>query len=185
MVEQKIILEVEREIYAYGIENGFIIGVNFLTALLLGWATGRLYIILVFLFSYVFIRSYTGGAHLDNKVGCYFASSMLLLIPAYGIPLFLNQVSQIGQIIILLIAVAVILCNAPMDSKKRKLDEEERKHFRKISFFILGIEICIILIFYSLNVNDYAGAVYFAIVLTAILMIVGKILVIKHRRSRV
>lgn len=181
MVEQKVIEEADREIYAYGIENGIIIGFNFLTALLLGLITGRPDTVLVFLFSFLLLRSFTGGIHLDSRVTCYLASNILLLIPVYGTSIFLNMIPEYGQITALVIATVIILSNAPMDSKKRKLDEEEKKHFRKISFFILGIELCIMLMFYCLDVNDYACAVYFAIVLTAILMVSGKLQLIMNR----
>ena len=84
MLEKNIIKEEDVELYIYGMTNGIIMLGNLLTAILIGIMTGRLEIVLVFLLFYASLRTYSGGYHLESKIGCYLCSSGILLIPIYS-----------------------------------------------------------------------------------------------------
>lgn len=55
---QGIIQKEDLELYRYGIENGIIVVLNFLTSVVIGIITGRLGVVLVFLCFYVPLRTY-------------------------------------------------------------------------------------------------------------------------------
>ena len=72
LVNSGVISEIDTELYKYGIENGIIMTGNLLASFLFGLITGRLGNILVFLFFYGTLRSYSGGciAKEERNVFC-------------------------------------------------------------------------------------------------------------------
>lgn len=83
LVGREIIPEDDAGLYRYGIENGIVVAGNLLASLLFGLGTGRMGNILVFLFFYGSLRSFSGGMHCKSRTGCFTASLLILFIPAY------------------------------------------------------------------------------------------------------
>ncbi len=167
-------------IYQYGILNGMIIIINLLTAVVIGFFTGSIVEILVFLAAFISLRSFTGGVHLDSKLLCYIGSSLILLIPAYMDELGMIISDSIGGLanpvgwLLLVIAIVTILCLMPMDSKKRKLDRAEKRRFRFVGLSILGMQLLIMVILSVMDLYHYCYIIGVSIIIVAVLIIIGK-----------
>ena len=91
MAERGIIKEEDREIYQFGIRNGFIMLLNIATAFLIGLFTEQLLVVYVFTVSFMMLRSFTGGYHCDSRLFCYIGSNLVLFIPVYTGSLFVRM----------------------------------------------------------------------------------------------
>lgn len=174
MVKEGIIEEEDRDIYMFGIRNGFIILLNLFTAFLIGLFTTKLLLVAVFTIAFMTLRSYTGGYHSESHVFCYISSSLVLFIPIYTVPLFYEATIPILAAI-LTVSVIIILILSPMDSRKRKLDQEERIHFRKRARVILLVQMMVLGIFYASGNMALAYAIYSSICLIAVFMLIGEL----------
>jgi len=169
-----IIPEEDAGLYRYGIENGMAVAGNLLASLLFGLVTGRLGNILVFLFFYGSLRSFSGGMHCKSRTGCFTASILVLFIPAYlcdwaaGLPL--SAVITGG-----LDAMVVILALSPVESANKPLDDEDFAYYRRISRCIAGWQACTLVTLYCLDRLDYFYAGYSSLILVAVFLIAGKI----------
>ena len=173
LVERGIIKEEEQEIYQFGIRNGMIILLNVLTAFLIGLVTEKLFIVAVFTLSFMALRSYTGGYHSDSRIFCYVGSNLVLFIPVYTEMLFVQTDNYI-LIILLALAVGIIMVCSPMNSKNRKLDEAEQKHFGRKARVISVVQLIVLGVLWDMEQDAYAYAIYSSICITAVLMLIGK-----------
>lgn len=174
LTNRGIIPEEDSALYRYGIENGIIVAGNLLASLLFGLVTGRLGNILVFLFFYVSLRSFSGGIHCRSRGGCFAVSIFILFIPAYlcdwavGLPL--------GAVIIGgLIAMVVILALSPVESVNKPLNDEDFAYYRRMSRCLAGWQACTLVTLYCLDWLGYFYAGYSSLILVAVFLIAGKI----------
>lgn len=175
LAEQGIIKEEEREIYRYGISNGLVILLNLFTALFIGLFSGHIVTAAVFSFFFIFLRSYSGGFHSDSRAFCYLASSAVLLIPVYTSEVMM-KIPAGFVVAILLAASAVIFILSPMDSPKRKLDAEEKKHFGKRARQILFTELVVFGLLYGFRYYKLAYAGFCSFCLIALCMLLGRVI---------
>lgn len=150
---QGIIQKEDLELYRYGIENGIIVVLNFLTSVVIGIITGRLGVVLVFLCFYVPLRTYGGGVHLKSKWLCYLLSNLILLIPIYTYDAGMKLLSKAGYVLLLLPAVIVIFVLCPVESVNKRLDKDERKYYRRATHCISALELCVLAVFFVLELD--------------------------------
>lgn len=184
LADMGIIKEEEREIYRYGISNGMVILLNLFTALLIGIFSGHLLSAALFTLFFMLLRSYSGGYHSDSRVFCYLASSAVLLVPVYTSEV-MERIPAGLVAAILLAASAVIFILSPMDSPKRKLDAEEKKHFGKRARLILTAELAVFGLLYGFRYYEPAYAGFCSFCLIALCMLLGKaVLIIQLNREK-
>lgn len=139
MLEKNIIKEEDVELYIYGMTNGIIMLGNLLTAILIGIMTGRLEIVLVFLLFYASLRTYSGGYHLESKIGCYLCSSGILLIPIYSFEWIFQIVPVPVLVWIGISAITTVVVLSPVESMHKRLELTEIKFYRRVSRCIVSI----------------------------------------------
>lgn len=169
-----IIPEEDAALYRYGIENGIIITSNLLVSLLFGLVTGRLGNILVFLFFYGSLRSFSGGIHCKSRAGCFAASILILFIPAYLCD-WVVILPLVTVIIGGLTAMVVILALSPVESVNKPLNDEDFAYYGRMSRCIAGWQACTLVTLYCLDWLDYFYSGYSSLVLVAVFLIMGKI----------
>lgn len=174
MVERGIIKEEDREIYQFGIRNGFIILLNIATAFLIGLFTEQLLVVCVFTLSFMTLRSFTGGYHCDSRLSCYIGSNLVLFIPVYTGSLFVRM-PDAAVVVILAAAAGIIMAFSPMHSKNRKLDRTEKKHFGRKARVTAILQLAVFFLLWHLGYTDYAYAVYTSICIIAVFMLAGKV----------
>lgn len=174
LTDRGVIPVEDAALFRYGIENGITVAGNLLASLLFGLVTGRLANILVFLFFYVSLRSFSGGIHCRSRAGCFATSILILFIPAYlcdwAVRLPLGAVFIGG-----LIAMAVILALSPVESVNKPLNDEDFAYYRRMSRCLAGWQACTLVTLYCLDCLGYFYAGYSSLVLVAVFLIAGKI----------
>lgn len=79
MVKNEIIPSDDREIYIYGLKQGFILLVNIFTTFVIGFAFNKTMETIIFLVTYIPLRIYAGGYHARTQMGCYICSVVLIV----------------------------------------------------------------------------------------------------------
>ena len=136
--------------------------------------TEKLFVVAVFILSFMVIRSYTGGYHSDSRIFCYVGSNLVLFIPVYTEMLFV-WTDDYTLLILLALAVGIIMVCSPMHSKNRKVDVAEQKHFGRKARGITVVQLIVLGVLRYMEQNAYAYAIYFSNCITAVLMLIGKV----------
>lgn len=173
-ISNKLIKKEDEEIYSYGLKQGFIIIINFITVIILGISLNILLEGLLFMITFIPIRIYAGGYHKRSQLECYVFSTIILAV----IFLILKMQIIINPLTIILISIIssiTILSLAPVQDENKPLDEIEIKIFGKRArtnlLIILGIFL-ITLIFDKIN---YSFCIAISLLCNAVMLILGKI----------
>jgi len=153
LVENKVINEADSEVYSFGLKNGFIILLNLVITLLIGFILRMPLESLLFLLVFIPLRSCAGGIHASNNVRCMILSVIavvLLLITAN----FIVAVMTASIIVAAATVCAlVIYLLSPVQDANKPLDDEEIKLYRKRTLKVLCVEfgLLLILLFFGFN----------------------------------
>lgn len=169
---ETVISSDKRELYRYGFQNGMILTLNFITSILIGVIFGKALESIILLAAYIPLRSYAGGNHSSSSQKCYIVSSLIMII---WMCLLKFQILSTSCCVIMLIAgLIVFIMLAPVEDKNKPLDEDEIHIFRKRSFAVLLIEICVWLIF-VLFIHKFKQVIPIVIFTEALMLVLGKI----------
>ena len=180
LIQKEIVQKEDAELYQYGIENGIVVAGNLLASGIFGIVTGRPGLVLVFLLFYASLRSYSGGSHCKSRIGCFLISMAILSIPVYTHEFVMNNVPATVILMIGIAAVVVILILSPVESINKPLDDEEKKYYARVTHCIVALQVCVLIILFCLDLQDYFYAGYVSIVLIAVFMVMGKIAVKRY-----
>ena len=59
-------------------------------------------------------------------------------------------------------------------------DDEEKKYYARVTHCIVALQVCVLIILFCLDLQDYFYAGYVSIVLVAVFMVMGKIAVKRY-----
>lgn len=161
----------DRELYYYGLRQGFLMIVNIVTMLIIGLLFKMTWQAILFLGAYSPLRIYGGGFHAKTEFKCYLFSIGLTIIALLGI----KFIPMTSFIIFSLIGVGGILiwCLAPVEDANKPLDEIENRVYRKRARIILIIETGIVLLAVLLNFKEIASVISIAILVLSIMLVLG------------
>ena len=180
LIQKEIVQKEDAELYQYGIENGIVVAGNLLASGIFGIVTGRPGLVLVFLLFYASLRSYSGGCHCKSRIGCFLISMAILFIPVYTYEPVMKNVPNAVILLIGVLAMVIIIVLAPVESINKPLDEEERRYYARVTHCITALQVCVLIILFCLDLQDYFYAGYVSIVLVAVFMVMGKIAVKRY-----
>ena len=176
---ETVISSDKRELYRYGFQNGMILMLNFITSILIGVIFGKALESIILLAAYIPLRSYAGGHHSSSSEKCYIVSSLIMII---WMCLLKFQILSTSCCVIMLIAgLIVFIMLAPVEYKNKPLDEDEIHIYRKRSFAVLLIEICVWLIF-VLFIHKFKQVIPIVIFTEALMLLLGKIKNIRYKK---
>ena len=112
-IKNSIIEEKDREIYHYGIAQGFIMILNFITVIIIGLIFKMLLESLLLIIIYIPIRIYGGGYHCRPPKGCYIFSIIMQIVILLLINLTILK-SDTSIIIISIISVIIGVLFSPV-----------------------------------------------------------------------
>ena len=135
----------DKIVYLYGLSAGITILENIVITLILGYIFGNLIQTMIFLLSYVPLRSYAGGYHAKTEQVCFIFSTLLIIVVEIFFSNFFrfNYVELMGFVII---SIFLIVINSPFESEKKSLSNGERKFYKRTVKVVLGLESIVILI---------------------------------------
>ncbi|MGO1468494.1 MAG: accessory gene regulator ArgB-like protein [Tissierella sp.] len=168
-----IIEDGEREIYSYGLHQALLIIINIGTAVLIGFLFQRVWEVLIFMVTYIPLRTYGGGYHAKTEMKCYFFSIALIIVS-----LLLIKVIPITKLLIITLCTfsgIIVYTLAPVEDKNKILNYIQINLYRRKTRLILGIETLTVLVLYLLGFKTFSFTISLAIFLISLMMIAGRV----------
>ena len=110
---------------------------------------------MVFLFTYIFLRSNAGGYHAKTPLRCYLLSTVIVVVALSGIQ-YVPWNIQIA-VPVLLVSCVIIVGRAPMEDANKPLDAIEKlvykKRTRGVLAFVVGVAVLFWLIYSVISVS--------------------------------
>ncbi len=169
------------EVIRYGLEILLLKIVFYITSIALGILMHSFWECLIFLISLSSIRTLAGGYHADTRMKCFIESMCMLMAILAALKVF--QESSFSYVVLSLVAfasVTVIWVLCPIDTENKRLTSKERKILRIKTRSVLIIETVICLSAYLLDYDKAACTIMLALIVTAVLMVIGGIKNIKQ-----
>ena len=177
--------ENERDLFSYG---AFLIISNAMTlatALLIGFVSHRFVETLVFMFTFVLLRSLTGGYHSKTFVKCYIyflgiiVIHLLILFLSQLIPFWLITCYYLGAA---LLSGIIIRAIAPVDHENAPIKSIKKSMYKRIALGVLILETISSLLLLQLTSQYFlALSISTSNLVVSILLIIGD----KNRKSQI
>ena len=130
---------------------------------------------MVFLLFYSMLHSYSGGLHCRSRLVCYLCSAAVLFVPVYSYRLVIDIMPGTLRIFLGLAALSAVLVLSPVESRNKKLDDVEKRYYKRMSHCIVCIQACFLVLLYCMEVYRYFCVGYTAIIFVALFMVLGEI----------
>lgn len=173
LVSNKIIDSEDCELYTYGLQQGALILLNILTILIVGKIFGMLWESVVFMVTYIPLRTYAGGYHARTQLKCYISSVVLIVTVLFGIR-FIPWTNFIC-ITIAIISGLIIYILSPVEDSNKPLDVAEVKVYGKKARMILALEFGVFILLVNLGVKSIATCLSISLLSLSMMLICGKI----------
>lgn len=166
--------ENDKIIYLYGLTEGITIIENIIITLLIGYVYGNMIQTIIFLLSYIPLRSYAGGYHAKTEKRCFIYSILMIL----AIEIYFSYSFQISYAVIFLaisMSVLLIMVYSPIESESKLLSITEKKFCKQRVYSILALEYIIILLCMFFKQNSFISGIAAALFIETILVLFGKL----------
>lgn len=179
LIEMQIINLEEKDIYFYGFKQGFLLLLNIITMIIIGFLFNMIWESIIFMVSYSILRVYAGGYHASTPIRCYLFSIVMIV----AVLLLMKSIPWNGFIsIIITISSGInIFLMAPVEDANKPLDPEENRKFKKRTNIILGILIVLALSLWFGNRREFSICIIMGICLISIMLVLGKVKSIREK----
>lgn len=137
LVLKKIVSDDMADIYIYGFELLISFFFSTIGVLIIGMILGRFLQTLMFLATFILLRSFTGGYHANTYSVC-----SLVTFSLFGFVLFLAEVVLVPLFLYLILGVAgtvVMLLFVPIEHPNKKLSDDQKRKYKIISLVLFLI----------------------------------------------
>jgi len=175
----------DKEIYEYGLKRIATTILNAVTTLIIGFIFCMIWQSILFMVSYVPLRSYVGGYHARTPLRCYIFSIILTVCVLLSIKYIPHN--NILFYALTIISGAVVFVFAPIGDENKPLDETEIKVFKKRTKIILFTEIVLIILFLILKLNFISTCLIISLVCASFMLILSvlKSVIIKSKNRNI
>ena len=179
MVATGVVPSEDKDLYQFGLNQGLIMIVNVLSAILIGLILGMLWHSIVFMLSYIPIRSYAGGYHASTQLKCYWLSNALILAVLLGIKL----IPWNGYILsaISLCAGIIIFWLAPVEDLNKPLRQIEIVIYKRRARFLFVLLLILTFLFWFAGKEQISVSILMALQVVSVMLILG---VLKNSRNK-
>lgn len=150
-IRKGILTEEERAVYQYAYELLLNQMINIFFAFLIAVAFHAPLSVLLFLTSYIPLRSFCGGYHANTNLGCTVVSLLLVCIECFIYQNTENGLFSVWYPFSFLISGYLIIRYSPVPDKNKPLDEVETIRYKRKSRMIWGIEATVGIILYLMH----------------------------------
>lgn len=176
-IDKGRILLSEKEIYRYGYILFINLIINILSAILIGVILSEFVSVIVFLLSYIPLRTYAGGFHSVSNTRCFLISNMLIIIMCILVKCkFIVQYGFILVLVGLFLSGIIIIKNAPIQCSNKPLSICEIDKYRNCSILCWGLEFVISLCLWKSDLRVCGLVIGISNVMLGVFIIVGKYL---------
>lgn len=150
-IRKGILTEEERAVYQYAYELLLSQVINIFLAVLIAAAFRAPLPVLLFLTSYIPLRSFCGGYHADTNLVCTIVSALLIIFMCFIYQNTENGLFSVWYPFSFLISGYLIIRYSPVPDKNKPLDEAETIRYKRKSRMIWGIEATVGIILYLMH----------------------------------
>ena len=179
LMTKRFIKGEDKEIYHFAFKQGFRIILNVTTTLLIGYALGMPWQSILFLFSFIPIRSYAGGFHAATPSRCYIYSICIIIAVLTCIDFLRGYI--IVQAVITAVSGFSIYSLAPIESCNKPLKVNERTEYRQKTLKWLLILMTGIVVIAGIN-QEFSLCLTAALSVSAILLLLEKVKTIRYMK---
>ena len=173
-IKTGILSDEERAVYQYAYELLLNQVINISLAVLIAVVFAAPIPVLLFLISYIPMRSFCGGYHADTNLGCTIVSALLICCVCWIYQNIRGSVLMIYYPFIYLISGYLVIRYAPVPTQNKPLDETETVRYRRKSRILWLLETGIGIALYFL-LREYGVVIAVSHLFLACMMIVGKL----------
>ncbi|WP_069998706.1 accessory gene regulator ArgB-like protein [Cellulosilyticum sp. I15G10I2] len=172
-IHNGIINSEDKELYTYGLQQGLIIIANILTTLFIGLLLGMVWQSIVFMLSYIPLRSFAGGYHAKTQFKCY----MLSIVLTTAVLLVIKLIPWTNFMIwgLALSAGMLILIFSPLGDSNKPLDKIEISIYKRWTIIILLVEVCIVLLTVILSLYQIGACIAISLFVLSNMLIIAKL----------
>lgn len=158
----------DKNIYIYGLNCGITIIINLLTSFAISIMTYKVSIFIIFMLTFIPLRSFSGGIHSSSNKMCYILSNFIIFL-MLETQSFLSK-NIFPYIFLTIFSCAFLVYINPSSSKVRILDNEETIFFNKMKRIIIGAIGFLVFILILVKKKSYATTAMSSINLTSVLV---------------
>ena len=178
LIANNAIEDVDKEVYEYAIYSMLItlspLFLVFVIGIMMGTFIEGVFLIIPFMS----IRKYSGGYHAKDFKTCFVTSSLILIACMY-----IASSANYGPWVSGGALVSVISLNiwSPIDSENRRLEQDEKKRYKRTTMCISFVFMCVHLLLLMITDKTYAISVAVGLMLSAGLQIPCILLIFRKR----
>ncbi len=139
-----IINKDEAELCKYGLDSFIATFIEIAAILILSVALNNVVETVLLFLTFIPLRVYAGGYHADTRVRCFLISLLVYAMFTLSLKFILMDFYELFIFGYVVISMIVILRFSPVVHKNKKVNDIERKNYRKFSIIIALLEIIII-----------------------------------------
>jgi len=169
----EIITMQDKPLYLYGLYQGIIQLLNIIITFLIGFILDMPWHAVLFLLSYIPIRTYAGGFHAKTPSRCYISSIILVIAILLVMKEFLFS-SFICIVGIIVSSIGIFLL-APVEDENKPFSEKEQIQFKKTTRTLLFAEIFFGIIALIFDFKIIYTCIFMSFVTLLVMLVLGKI----------
>lgn len=172
LVTNRMISIEKRKYYTYGIElvlNDLLV---FLSIILIGTLTGKLFVSLIYVLTYCSIRNYVGGYHCKTHMKCYY-TTLFLYISMLLFNYYLSDNRLIVSFILIAISIPAISIFAPVDYGNGPINDKDKKSYHVRSIVLIAIAFAGFVLTSVLHQTEISFAISWGIFMVFSLMLIS------------
>lgn len=165
----------DKELYEYGI---FLLMSRIIYAVftvLVGIILGCFWESIIFYISFSVLRKYAGGFHALSEKRCLLFSTTSIIISLIFITFSEIYSIAVPGLVLAVFATITIFLWAPVDSKEKPLNNNEKKKFRKTALIISTMYLLGVVVTFIVDFNIVFYSISSAIILESILIFLSKL----------
>lgn len=163
----------EVDVVRYGIYYLIMNFAAFSIMLLMGFIFSREVEAVTLIITLFPLRKYAGGFHAKDHRVCISISFGIILCSF--IVMHLNCIEDSVLLALSIVSFFIIICFSPVDCENKKLDNEERRIYKKRVVQVIAIEVLLIIISYILNFEHIIRGIMISWNLVSIAIVGGLI----------
>lgn len=172
LVNNEIIIAENRNLYAYGLQQGLLMIFNIATILGIGIMLNMVWESIIFLLTFVPLRSNAGGYHAKTQLRYYLYSVAMITATLVGIKI----VPWTGVICLSLTVVAgtIIFFLAPVEAVNKPLGQVEKAVYKKRTRVSLVLFVFLVLLFCYIGQLTSSVCIMMGILVVSIMVVLGR-----------
>ncbi|MBR6095220.1 MAG: accessory gene regulator B family protein [Lachnospiraceae bacterium] len=165
--------EKERDIYEYCIRIVLKRSLFLVILMLFGIITGQIGITLLYIVSFMPLRSYCGGAHAPTPALCYLLSYGISIAVLSLIPLFTSTCPPPLILILFLFFCIPIIILSPVDTENKRISPQNKRVLKTKSILLIVCDAILFIVFSFLRIKIYCMTLSICVMICSINVLIG------------